>query len=103
MHIVVTEYFRISVPVMPVLLVIHTKHVDLNERHHAVKHHVELELNVVKTVYRLIVFAHPVTSETHLSNVTISTNVPMELVVRARFALTHQEATIVNVNQDLLG
>lgn len=103
MLIVVTVHSRINAPVIQEQLVILTKHVDPNERHRVVKHHVEMALNVVKMAYRLIVFVHPAISAIHLSSVMTLTNVQTELVVKEQFVSTHQEATIANANQDLLG
>lgn len=103
MPIVATVHFRTNVPVIQEQLEILTKYVDLKERHHAVKHHVELALNVVKMAYLLIVCAHLVISEIHSFSVMTSMNVRTELAVKEQFVSIHQEATIVNANQDRLG
>lgn len=103
MLIVVTVHSPINAPVIQEQLVILTKHVDPNERHRVVKHHVALALNVVKMAYLLIVFVHPAISAIHLSSVMTLMNVQTELVVKEQFVSTHQEATIANANQDLLG
>lgn len=103
MLIVVTVLLPINVLVIPEQLVILTRHVDRNERTHVVKHRVELALNAVKMVQLSTVYVPPAISAMHMFNVTILMNARTELVVKVRFVLIHQEATIANVNQDQLG
>lgn len=84
-HIVNTVRFRTNVLVIQEPLVTPTRHADLNERLHAVKHHAESVPNAVKTVYHSTVSVHPVISAILSSSVMTSMNVRMGPVVMVPF------------------